>query len=66
MGDGIEVKVTFTCYYEYEVTVDPELYEEDPEAAEDEAIEKAYKEFCAMRHYPVADTTYDEVEVEVQ
>jgi len=66
MGDGIEVKVTFTCYYEYEVTVDPELYEEDPEAAEDEAIEKAYEEFCAMRRYPVADTTYDEVEVEVQ
>lgn len=66
MGDGIEVKVTFTCYYEYEVTVDPELYEEDPNAAEDEAIEKAYEEFCAMRHYPAADTTYDEVEVEIQ
>lgn len=66
MGDGIEVKVTFTCYYEYEVTVDPELYEEDPEAAEENAIAKAYDEFCAERRYPVADLTYDEVEVEVQ
>ena len=66
MRDGIEVKVTFTCYYEYEVTVDPELYEEDPVAAEDEAIEKAYDEFCAMRRTPIADTSYDEVEVEVQ
>lgn len=66
MGDGIEVKVTFTCYYEYEVTVDPELYEEDPEAAEENAIAKAYDEFCEARRYPVADLTYDEVEVEVQ
>lgn len=66
MKDGIEVKVTFTCYYEYEVTVDPKLYEEDPDAAEEDAISKAYDEFCAMRRYPVADLTYDEVEVEVQ
>ena len=66
MGDGIEVKVTFTCYYEYEVTVDPKLYEEDPEAAEEDAIAKAYDEFCEARRYPVADLTYDEVEVEVQ
>ena len=66
MKDGIEVNVTFTCYYTYKVTVDPELYEEDPEAAEKEAIAKAYDEFCAMRCYPVADTRYDEVEVEVQ
>lgn len=66
MKDGIEVKVTFTCYYKYEVTVDPELYEEDPEAAEDEAIAKAYDEFCEMRREPIVDLTYDEVEVEVQ
>ena len=66
MEDGICVKVTFTCYYEYEVTVSPELYEEDPVAAENEAIEKAHEEFCTMRLYPVADLTYDEVEVEVQ
>lgn len=66
MKDGIEVNVTFTCYYTHEVTVDPELYEEDPVAAEKEAIAKAYDKFYAMRHYPVADTSYDEVEVEVQ
>lgn len=66
MEDGIEVRVTFTCYYKYEVTVDPELYEKDPEAAEDEAIAKAYDEFCEMRREPIADLTYHEVEVEVQ
>lgn len=62
----MKVNVTFTCYYEYEVTVDPELYEEDPDAAEREAIVKAYDEFCTERQYPVTDLTYDEVEVEVQ
>lgn len=61
MKDGIEVKVTFTCYYEYEVTVDPELYEEDPVAAEKDAIAKAYEEFCL----PVVDANYDKVEVKV-
>lgn len=66
MKDGIKVKVIFTCYYKYKVTVDPELYEEDPEAAEEDAIAKAYDEFCAERRYPVADFTYHEVEVEVQ
>jgi hypothetical protein len=60
------IRVTFSCYYDYDVEVDNELYEEDPEAAEDEAIEKAYDKFCAMRRTPVADCTYDEVEVEVQ
>lgn len=66
MEDGIKVKVIFTCYYKYKVTVDPELYEEDPEAAEEDAIAKAYDEFCAERRYPAADFTYHEVEVEVQ
>ena len=60
------IRVTFSCYYDYDVEVDNETYEEDPEAAEDEAIEKAYDEFCAMRRYPVADTSYDEVEAKVQ
>lgn len=60
------IRVTFSCYYDYDIEVDNELYEEDPVAAEDEAITKAYDEFCAMRRYPVADTSYDEVEVEVQ
>lgn len=59
------IRVTFSCYYDYDVEVDNELYEEDPEAAEEDAIAKAYDEFCEMRREPVADTTYDEVEVEV-
>lgn len=29
------------CYYKYKVIVDPELYEEDPEAAEKDAIAKS-------------------------
>ena len=60
------IRVTFSCYYDYDVEVDNETYEEDHEAAEDEAIEKAYDEFCAMRRTPIADTSYDEVEVEGQ
>lgn len=59
------IRVTFSCYYDYDVEVDSEVYEEDPDRAEDEAIAKAYDEFCAMRRYPVADTSYDEVETEV-
>lgn len=66
MEDGIYVKVTFTCYYEYEVTIDPNFYEEDPVAAEKDAIAKAYDEFCADRMSPIADIYYDEVEVEVE
>lgn len=60
------IRVTFTCYYNYDVEIDSKSYEENPEAAEDEAIEEAYDEFCAMRRTPIADLTYDEVEVEVQ
>lgn len=59
------IRVTFSCYYDYDVEVDNETYEEDPDCAKDEAIEKAYDEFCAMRRTPIADTSYDEVEVEV-
>lgn len=59
------IRVTFYCSYDYDVEVDNERYEEDPEAAEDEAIEEAYDEFCAMRRTPIADTSYDEIEVEV-
>lgn len=60
--------VTFTCYYEYEVELPDtiaKLYEDDPQCVEDFAIERAYEEFCAMRRTPIADTSYDEVEVEV-
>lgn len=60
------IRVTFTCYYDYDIEVDDEIYEEFPNLAEDEAIKKAYDQFCAMRRTPIADTSYDEVEVEVQ
>ena len=58
--------VTFTCYYNYEVEIDDTLYNEDPDAAEEQAIEDAYEQYEALRRYPVADTTYDEVEVELE
>ena len=58
------LRVTFTCYYDYDVEVDNETYEEDPDRAENEAIDKAYDQFCAMRRTPIADTSYNAVEVE--
>lgn len=47
-------RVIFTQYYEYEVEA----------KNDDEAHDKAYKEFAAEMRYPVANTIYDEVEVE--
>lgn len=58
--------VTFTCYYSYEVKIDDDLYNEDPWAAEEQAIEDAHEQYEALKRYPVADTTYDEVEVEFE
>ncbi len=58
--------VTFTCYYCYEVEIDNDLYNEDPWAAEEQAIEDAYEGYRAFKSRPVADTTYDEVEVEFE
>lgn len=58
--------VTFTCYYNYEVEIDDELYDKDPEAAEEQAIEDAYEQYETLKRYPVADVTYDEVEVEFE
>ena len=58
--------VTFTCYYDYEVEIDDTLYDEDPWAAEEQAIEDAYEQYKAIKSRPVADTTYDEVEVEFE
>lgn len=58
--------VTFTCYYSYEVEIDDTLYDEDPWAAEEQAIEDAYKQYEALKRRPVADTTYNEVEVEFE
>lgn len=58
--------VTFTCYYNYEVEIDDNLYDEDPEAAEKQAVEDAYEEYEALKRSPIADTTYDEVEVEFE
>ncbi len=58
--------VTFTCYYSYEVEIDDELYDEDPWAAEEQAIEDAHEQYSAVKRCPVADTAYDEVEVEFE
>jgi len=46
--------VTFIKYLEYEVEGENES----------EAEDKAYKLFCRDARYPVADTHYDEVEIE--
>lgn len=58
--------VTFTCYYNYEVEIDNDLYDEDPWAAEEQAIEDAREQYEALKRCPIADTTYDEVEVEFE
>lgn len=50
----MKYRVIFTQYYEYEV-----------EANDDnEAHDKAYAEFEAEMRYPVANTIYDEIEIE--
>lgn len=58
--------VTFTCYYNYEVEIDDELYEEDIKAAEEQALEDAYAQYEALKRHPVADVNYDEVEIEFE
>lgn len=58
--------VTFTCYYNYEVEIDDNLYDEDIEAAEEQALEDAYEQYRVLKSRPVADTFYDEVEVEFE
>lgn len=47
-------KVWFTKYFEYDVEAD----------SEDEATDLAYDLFCAEQRMPIANTSYDEVEVE--
>jgi len=58
--------VTFTRYYCYEVEIDDALYDEDPWAAEEQAIDDAREQYEALKRQPIADTTYDEVEVEFE
>ena len=58
--------VTFTNYYSYEVEIDDALYDEDPWAAEEQAISDAYEQYEACKRIPIANTTYDEVEVEFE
>ena len=47
-------EVTFTQYSTYGVEANNER----------EAVDKAYHEFCRDASYPVANTHYDEVDVE--
>ena len=49
-------KVTFTQNYTYEVTAD----------SEDEAYNKAHKEFVREMCYPVANTLYDYLDIECE
>lgn len=58
--------VTFTQYYEYEVEVSDELYDDDIEAAEEEAIDYAREVFEREMLRPIARTSYDEVEIEFE
>ena len=58
--------VTFIRYYNYEVEIDNDLYDEDPWAAEEQAIEDAYEQYEVLKRCPVADLTYDKVEVEFE
>ena len=58
--------VTFTQYYSYEVEVDDALYEDDPWAAEEQAIDEAREQFEATMRQPIARIYYDDVEVEIQ
>lgn len=57
-------RVTFVRYYTYEVEVDDEVYEEDIDQAEDEALDQAYDCFKTEQYRPIADIDYDEVEIE--
>ena len=58
--------VTFTKHYSYEVEIDDDLYDEDPLAAEEQAIENAYSEYEELMQCPIADITYDDIEIEFE
>ena len=56
--------VTFINYYPYEVEVDDELYNNNPYAAEEQAIEKARVQYEAFKQRLHTDISYDAVDVE--
>lgn len=45
--------VTFVKYHDYEIEAKDEK----------EAFDKAYREYCSDMRSPIADTTYDDMEV---
>lgn len=57
----MKVSVCFIRYYTYHVEVNDELEDEE---IDDAAIEKAEELFERDCLCPVADTTYDEVEID--
>ena len=59
-------KVTFVKYYNFTVEVDDALYDKDPWEAEEKAIEFAFDDFELEMRSPIADCTYDEVEIEFE
>jgi hypothetical protein len=58
--------VVFTQYYEYQVEIPDELYDEDIEAAEEEAFNLAREKFEEEMYRPIARTAYDDVEIEFE
>ena len=58
--------VTFIQYYEYEVEISDELYEDNIEEAEEKAISLAKETFHRDMRAPVAHNYYDDVEIEFE
>ncbi len=58
--------VTFIKYYNFTVEVDDDLYDKDPYEAEEQAIEFAFDDFESVMRSPIADCSYDEVEIEFE
>lgn len=56
-------KVTFIKYYEYEVHL-PDEFDDESIEAENFAVDEAEMEFRSDMRSPIADTTYDDVEVD--
>lgn len=58
-------QVTFTQNHVYEVETDSCIHSyDDYLKLKEDAFDKAYKEFYADMHYPVAHCSYDDYEIE--
>lgn len=59
--EKINYLVTFIKYFEYEVEVETD---ENGKVDFTEVHNKAYRQFCADMRSPIADTSYDDCDVE--